>query len=81
MMGIYGEFCARALARAHAKGGEAARIAGYLGNSTVFDDAIVRHALAYADQVERDYAAFRTAIRAGRLPTETTPNDAVTMIA
>jgi hypothetical protein len=38
------------LFRAHAKAGGAARISGYLGTSDVFDTAIRRYAIAYADQ-------------------------------
>ncbi|TCW32998.1 DUF2252 domain-containing protein [Gulbenkiania mobilis] len=68
----YGEACAWALARAHAKGsGRAAEIAGYLGQGEPFDEALTTYALGYADQVEADFAAFRQAIRAGTLPAET----------
>jgi uncharacterized protein (DUF2252 family) len=64
----YGQLCGRTLARAHAKAGEAASIAGYLGTGTAFDEAIADYALAYADQVEEDYKSFRAAVRAGRFP-------------
>jgi Uncharacterized protein conserved in bacteria (DUF2252) len=43
-------------------------IAGYIGAGRVFPDAIAAFAEAYADQAERDHAAFLDAIRAGRLP-------------
>lgn len=69
----YGRLCGRALARAHAKAGDAASISGYLGTNAVFDEAIADYALAYADQVEEDYEAFRAAIRKGRFPVETIP--------
>jgi uncharacterized protein (DUF2252 family) len=65
--GPYAVMCGWALARAHAKGGDAATIAGYLGTGENFDDALVRYALAYADQVDRDFEAFTTAIHSGRL--------------
>jgi uncharacterized protein (DUF2252 family) len=71
----YGRLCGRTLARAHAKAGDAATIAGYLGTTSVFDEAIADYALAYADQVERDYESFRNAIRAGRFPIETLPSE------
>jgi uncharacterized protein (DUF2252 family) len=71
MLGRYGELCGRTLARAHAKSGSAAAVSGYLGASATFDDAIARYAAAYADQVERDYQAFATAARRGRIRTET----------
>lgn len=58
------------LARAHDKAGDAARIAGYLGKSDEFDEAIGDYAVAYADQVERDYASFVKAARDGRIKTD-----------
>ena len=64
----YVELCGWALARAHARTGDAARIAGYLGKSGAFDKAIEEFAVAYADQTERDHAALVKAIRARRLP-------------
>jgi len=66
----YADMCGWALARAHAKSGDAAMIAGYLGSSDQFDDALAKYSEAYADQAERDYETFRAAIRSGRLPTE-----------
>lgn len=54
----YVELCGWVLARAHARTGAPAWIAGYLGKSDVFDEAIEKFAIAYADQTERDYAAF-----------------------
>jgi len=68
---LYTTMCGWALARAHAKAGNAASIAGYLGTSETIDDAMVTYAGAYADQVERDFAAFQKAIRAGKLKTDT----------
>lgn len=63
----YGKLCGWALAKAHARSGDAARIAGYMGSSSAFDDAIGEFAVEYADQNERDYRAFIKAIREGRL--------------
>jgi uncharacterized protein (DUF2252 family) len=63
----YARFCAWALARAHARSGDAARISGYLGKSNRFDRAVADFALAYANQNEADYTAFMKAVRAGRL--------------
>src|SRR5262249_11141744 len=48
LLAVYGRVCGRTLARAHAKGGDAATITGYLGIGGVFDEAITRYALAYA---------------------------------
>jgi hypothetical protein len=70
LMRAYGALCGRALARAHDKAGDAAMIAGYLGSKDQFDEAIGDYAIAYADQVERDYAAFVKAVRSGQLKTD-----------
>ena len=64
----FGTICGWALARAHARAGDADAITGYLGSSDVFDRAAVQYAIAYADQVTRDFAEFEEAIRSGRLP-------------
>ncbi|HTS08487.1 MAG TPA: DUF2252 family protein [Candidatus Eisenbacteria bacterium] len=66
----YATVCGWVLARAHAKAGDAAMIAGYLGSTGRFDDALARYSQAYADQAERDFATFKAAIRSGRLSTK-----------
>jgi uncharacterized protein (DUF2252 family) len=66
----YATLCGWALARAHAKAGDAAIIAGYLGTTDQFDNSLARYSEAYADQAERDFATFRAAIRSGRLSTD-----------
>jgi uncharacterized protein (DUF2252 family) len=63
----YGQLCGWALARAHARTGDPAVLAGYLGRKPVFDEALVRFAERYAEQNERDYAVFEKAVRAGRV--------------
>ncbi|GJE31576.1 DUF2252 domain-containing protein [Methylobacterium oxalidis] len=60
------------LARAHARTGDAAAIAGYSGGD---DDGELANALAdwaraYADQTEADHQAFRAAVQTGRLKAE-----------
>ncbi len=69
-MRLYAEVCAWALARAHARSGNPAEIAGYLGAGGIFDDAITAFAMAYADQTVRDHAALAAAARAGRIAVE-----------
>ena len=64
----FGKLCAWALARAHARSGDPARIAGYMGSNTTFDDAVCEFAVEYADQNLRDYRGFVKAIREGRIP-------------
>jgi len=66
----YGRLCAAALARAHARAGQPALLAGYLGRSAAFDDGLATFARSYADQNDRDYEAFLDAIRSGRVPAE-----------
>jgi hypothetical protein len=63
----YVQLCGWVLARAHARTGDPAKIAGYLGKTDAFDEAIGDFAIAYADQTERDYELFLKAIRAGRI--------------
>jgi uncharacterized protein (DUF2252 family) len=54
----YAQLCGRTLARAHARSGDPAAIAGYMGKSEAFDDAIASFAMAYADQTAADHAAL-----------------------
>jgi uncharacterized protein (DUF2252 family) len=61
---------ARALARAHARSGDAAVIAGYIGKGNVLADAIAEFALDYAEQNQRDHAALVAAVRSGRIDAE-----------
>jgi uncharacterized protein (DUF2252 family) len=56
----YASVCGGTLARAHARTGDPAAIAGYLGGGGVFDRAVGRFAVAYADQNEQDFAAVTT---------------------
>jgi len=58
----YAAVCGWALARAHARSGDPAVIAGYLGRGDAFDEALVAFAQTYADQTERDYERFLTSI-------------------
>jgi hypothetical protein len=67
LLRAYARMCAWALARAHARSGDAAMISGYMGSSTTFDDAICEFAVEYADQTERDYRTFVRAVRRGRI--------------
>ena len=61
----YATLCGMALARAHARSGDAARIAGYMGSGRSFDAAIADFAMAYAGQVESDWRIFVEAIKSG----------------
>jgi uncharacterized protein (DUF2252 family) len=67
MLRQYGRMCAHALARAHARTGDAAMISGYMGSGQTFDDAIGEFAVEYADQNRSDYRTFIKAIRDKRI--------------
>ena len=67
MLRNYARMCAHALARAHARSGDAAMIAGYMGSGQTFDDAIGEFAVEYADQNSKDYRAFTRAIQEKRI--------------
>ncbi len=66
-MELYATWCGRALALSHARAGRRAMLSGYMGKSDAFDEAIADFSMAYADQNEKDHAALRRAIRAGRV--------------
>jgi uncharacterized protein (DUF2252 family) len=51
----YAHLCGRTLARAHARSADPAVLAGYMGKSDAFDDALASFAMAYADRTQRDY--------------------------
>jgi len=63
----YCSLCAWATAQAHAKSGDAALIAGYVGNSDELDEALAKFAFAYAGQNEKDYHALVAAAKSKRV--------------
>jgi hypothetical protein len=64
---FWADMCGWALARAHARSGDPAEIAGYLGASDTFDRAVATFSESYANQAERDYKALLAAIKSGRI--------------
>jgi uncharacterized protein (DUF2252 family) len=64
---LYARICGWTLARAHARSGDPVATAACLGDSDAFDQSITDFSQRYADQNERDYQEFVTAIRSGRL--------------
>ena len=70
-LATYGKLCGWTLARAHARSGDRIAIASYLGNGTSFDRAILRFAMDYAEQNERDYKALKGAVESGRVAAQT----------
>jgi Uncharacterized protein conserved in bacteria (DUF2252) len=71
LMERYAELCSWTLAKAHARSGDAAAMASYLGTSDVFDKAMASFAETYADQNERDYDALKQAVESGRVTAQT----------
>jgi uncharacterized protein (DUF2252 family) len=59
--------CGALLARAHARSGDAAGIAGYCGDGDTLGRALAEFAEAYGDQTERDHVALVQAIKRGRV--------------
>ena len=66
-MPLYATACGWVLALAHAKSGDPAMIAGYVGNSDELDKAMAQFAFAYADQNEKDFKALTAAAKAKRI--------------
>ncbi len=64
---FYAWVCGTILARAHARTSDPARIAGYCGNSSVFDQALAVWAESYGNQTESDHAALVDAIHRGEV--------------
>jgi uncharacterized protein (DUF2252 family) len=63
----YGKICAWTLARAHARSGRGAEIAGYLGKSDVADEAFASFAVAYRDRTLSDFKSLQGAAKDGRI--------------
>lgn len=63
----YGRVCAELLAKGHARSGDPALLADYLGRPGKAEKGLFQYALAYADQVEKDYETFLKALKCGLL--------------
>ncbi|MGW6915485.1 DUF2252 domain-containing protein [Kitasatospora sp. NPDC054939] len=66
----YAGLCGRTLARAHARSGDRLAIAGYLGRSDLFAEALADYAMAYADRNATDHRALLAAIADGTVRAE-----------
>lgn len=66
-LGYYAALCGWALARAHARTGDPAQLAGYLGAGQQFDRAITEFSAAYAATNAQDHQALVDAIASGRV--------------
>lgn len=63
----FAEACGYSLARAHAKGGDAWAIDGYLGRSKTFNTALADFAEAYANVNLADWRQLKKAVAAGKV--------------
>jgi hypothetical protein len=66
-LAVYARICGWTLARAHARSGDPVAMAEYLGKKDTFDRSIIDFSERYADQNEKDYEQFVTAVKSGRL--------------
>ncbi|HAC66083.1 MAG TPA: DUF2252 domain-containing protein [Cyanothece sp. UBA12306] len=64
---MYARACGTLLARAHARGGDIAKIAGYCGTSDYFEQVIADWAEAYGNQTEQDHEILVKAISHGKI--------------
>ncbi len=70
----YAEMCGELLARGHSRSGDACMLAGYIGSGGRFAEAIMKFAMAYADQTERDWVVLR---RSRHAPKKTAANSQI----
>ncbi len=63
----YAQVCGETLAKAHARTGDAAALAGYCGKTANLERALADFALAYAAQTTQDHAALVAAIQTHQL--------------
>lgn len=69
----YARVCGEVLAKGHARSGDPMQLAGYCGSGSNLDEAIAEFADRYAGQTERDYGAFKKAIKAGKIKVAADP--------
>ena len=63
----YAHMVGELLSKGHARSGDPAALAGYLGTSDRFDRALVSFGVSYANQTVKDWEALRRAIRIGKV--------------
>jgi uncharacterized protein (DUF2252 family) len=67
MLTYHGAVCGWALARSHARSGDAVQLAAYLGKRDTFDRAVAAYAAAYARVTDADHAQLLVALADGRV--------------
>jgi uncharacterized protein (DUF2252 family) len=65
----YSRVCAELLAKGHARSGDPAILASYIGRSSRAARALLQFATKYADQTEKDFRLFNKALRNGFVKT------------
>ena len=65
----FGEVCGELLARGHARSGDPAMIAGYIGSGNRFAQALAKFGLLYANQTEKDWQELRKSGRVDKTGT------------
>jgi len=63
----YTTVCGEVMAKGHARSGDACVLSGYCGRNDKLDKAIVKFAVAYADQTEQDHEKFLAAVKRGKI--------------
>jgi uncharacterized protein (DUF2252 family) len=66
-LAAYAEVCGELLARGHSRSGDVQTIAGYIGNGVTLAEALLKFAMAYADQSEADWELLRKSKHARRV--------------
>ena len=66
-LSYHATLCGLTLARAHARSGDPAAIAGYMGSGGAFDAAIAAFGVVYAEQTQEDWKLLRAAIKSGQI--------------
>jgi len=75
----YATLCGTALARAHARAGDAVAIDSYIGTSDKFPRAIAEFARRYAAVNEQDYSDFMDGVKAGDISVSSTQGENLTV--
>lgn len=75
----YATLCGTALARAHARAGDAVAIDSYIGSSEKFPRAIADFARSYVQQNDEDYSLFMNGIASGEISVSSSQGENLTV--
>src|SRR5262249_21713527 len=76
-LSAYAALCGEVLAKGHARTGDAACLAGYVGASPKLDRAMAAFAIEYADQVKSDYRLCRRSHAARHTSRRGSPGESI----